>query len=118
MNELDIVRYAKKFKIKYFRGVFMRDRLPRKPLVNECAIVNLDSIHGPGTHWVAYCKKKGDVYYFDSFGNLPPPQELVEYFGSDSSVHYNSIKYQDFNTFVCGQLCLTFLNEINKKISI
>lgn len=94
----------------------MRDRLPKNALSNECAIVNLDSIHGPGTHWVAYCKNKNDVYYYDSFGNLPPPPELLTYFGSDSKIYFNYFKYQDFNTFICGQLCLTFLNDINKKL--
>lgn len=93
----------------------MRDRLPGKPWVDECGVVNLDSIRGPGTHWVAYCKKQYDVYYYDSFGNLPPPRELCKYFGSETNIYYNYMKYQDFNTFICGQLCLTFLNNINKE---
>lgn len=105
-------------KINHFRGVFMRDRLPTNPHVNECAVVNLDSIDGVGTHWVAYCKKKDDVYYFDSFGNLAPPLELLEYFGSDSSIHFNSDQFQSYNTFVCGQLCLKFLDNINKKLFV
>lgn len=93
----------------------MRDRLPDKTLINECVVVNLDSIHGSGTHWVAYCKKKDDIYYYDSFGDLPPPQELVKYFGSDSRIHFNYSKYQDYDTSICGQLCLTFLDNFNKQ---
>lgn len=99
--------------IKHFMGVFMRDKLPkRRSLVNECAIVNLDSERGSGTHWVAYCKKKKDVFYYDSFGDLPPPPELIKYIGSDKKIHYNYSTYQNFNTFICGQLCLTFLHHI------
>lgn len=116
LNELEILQYAEKMKIKYFKGVFMRDRLPSKVWLNECAVVNLDSIHGNGTHWVAYCKKGNEVFYYDSFGNLPPPQELSKYFGSSSIIYFNYTKYQDYNTFICGQLCLTFLNNINKKL--
>jgi len=94
----------------------MRDRLPNKPFINECAVVNLDSVHGSGTHWVAYCKQKENIYYYDSFGNLPPPAELVKYFGSKSIIHFNYFQYQKYNTSVCGQLCLTFLNHFNKQL--
>lgn len=94
----------------------MRDRLPRSPRINECAVVNLDSINGPGTHWVAYCKKMDDVYYYDSFGNLPPPLELLKYFGSEANIYFNYKSYQEYDTFICGQLCLTFLNNINKQL--
>lgn len=93
----------------------MRDNLPKKPLLNECAIINLDNQQNDGTHWTAYCKKADLVYYFDSFGNLPPPIELVKYFGSDVEIHYNNLKYQDFGTIICGQLCITFLHHFNKK---
>lgn len=114
LNELEMQRFAEKLKIKHFRGVFMRDRLPKKAFLSECAVINLDSIHGPGSHWVAYCKQKNDVYYYDSFGNLPPPPELIEYFGSKSNIHFNYFTYQEYNTSICGQLCLTFLKNFNK----
>ena len=93
----------------------MRDSLPKRPLRNECAVVNLDSADGPGTHWIAYCKKGSPVDYFDSFGNLPPPRELFKYFGSKRKVYYNNSNYQKFGTVVCGQLCITFLNHFNKR---
>ena len=88
----------------------MRDNLPRyKPWKNECGIVNLDSLKGPGTHWVAYCKKGKLIEYFDSFGNLQPPIEIIHYLGLN--IKYNYTKYQDFNTFNCGHLCLKFLYD-------
>lgn len=62
----------------------MRNNLPPGgPRVNESAIVNLDDESGPGTHWVAYRKTGQDVLYFDSFGNLQPPKELVKYLKVD-----------------------------------
>ena len=87
----------------------MRNSLPangRKS--NEAAIINLDNETGPGTHWVAYRKTGRHVIYFDSFGNLKPPKELVNYLGVDL-IHYNYEKFQDYNTFICGHLCLKFL---------
>ena len=55
-----------------FRGVFLRDTLPRKAKVNECDILNLDSSSGDGTHWVMWLKKGKDKFYFDSYGVHPP----------------------------------------------
>lgn len=93
----------------------MRDTLPASgPLKQESAIVNLDENVGPGTHWVAYKKTGGKVIYFDSFGNLPPPLELLNYFNV-GSVKYNYKKYQDYDTIVCGHLCLKFLcGQLNR----
>ncbi|CAB0035058.1 unnamed protein product [Trichogramma brassicae] len=46
----------------------------------------LDSEKNVGTHWVAYRKSGFKVIYFDSFGDLPPPRELM-------NVHHD---------FLCG----------------
>ncbi|KAJ8917923.1 hypothetical protein NQ315_002618 [Exocentrus adspersus] len=103
--------------IPNFRDVFMRDNLPtgHGPMCKESAVVNLDSIRGAGTHWVAY-RKDGDlVCYYDSFGDLPPPLELVHYLQSGpmpaTEIKYNYSRQQDFNTVWCGHLCLKFLSE-------
>lgn len=96
-------------KIPYFRGCYMRNQLPKGgPWLRECAIVNLDEDMGSGTHWVAYKKTNNRVHYFDSFGDLQPPAELLQYFGV-SSVNYNYKRYQTYDTFECGHLCLKFL---------
>lgn len=88
----------------------MRNSLPRSgPKVKESAIINLDDFTGPGTHWVAYKKNYKDVVYFDSFGNLKPPVELIKYLGVEI-IKYNYKNYQKFDTFVCGHLCLKFLS--------
>lgn len=90
----------------------MRDTLPSNgPKFREAVIVNLDDIRGPGTHWVAYRKTGGYVVYFDSFGNLKPPKDLVNYLGVDN-IKYNYKSYQNFNTHICGHLCLKFLSGI------
>lgn len=96
----------------------MRDNLPyNKPWKNECGIVNLDSSSGPGTHWVAYYKNDKHIEYFDSFGNLQPPTEIINYLGK--KIKYNYTKYQDYDSVNCGHLCLKFLYDcvtLNKNI--
>lgn len=90
----------------------MRDSLPKsKPWQYECMIVNHDSIENNGTHWTCFAKINSDAFYFDSFGKLAPPLEIIEYLGSECHVFYNSKQYQQFNTNICGHLCLKFLHE-------
>lgn len=113
LTNIELEKYAHRYKILNFRGVFMRDSLPRKIYTKERGIVNLDSNRGPGTHWVAYKKNGSQVIYFDSYGNLSPPLELLSYFNSNGPTHisYNYDVYQKFNTVNCGHLCLRFLLE-------
>ena len=86
----------------------MRNSLPTDgPKINESAILNLDDVRGRGTHWVAYCKIGKNVNYFDSFGNLKPPKDLLNYLGVDN-IKYNYETYQAFDSFNCGHLCLKF----------
>lgn len=85
----------------------MRDTLPKKPKIRECGIVNLDISSGPGSHWIAYWKNANKSQYFDSFGNLPPLIELVNYLGKN--ITYNYKTYQNYNTYNCGHLCIKFL---------
>ena len=86
----------------------MRTALPRKARNKECGVVNMDDDSGPGTHWVAYKKIGKIVTYFDSFGNLSPPKELVKYFHG-CEIYFNHNRLQNYNTSNCGQLCLRFL---------
>jgi len=92
----------------------MRDTLPIGGIRrNESGIVNLDDAAGPGTHWVAYAKRGNRVMYFDSFGNLRPPNELVRYFGPNvTKIEYNRTSFQTYDQSICGQLCLQFLRSV------
>lgn len=91
--------------------MFSRDALPKKVKNKESSIVNLDSVYNKGTHWVCYKKVGNFVKYFDSFGNLQPPLELLKYFG-DVIITYNRNRYQSFNNENCGQLCIQFLKSV------
>lgn len=101
--------------IPYFREVFMRDTLPKRVNKIECLILNHDVKRNRGTHWTAVVKIADKAYYFDSYGKLPPPIELVEYLGKKTQILYNYTRYQKFNTVVCGHLCLRFLHEFWMK---
>lgn len=107
------MRYAKRLRIRYFRGVFSKDRLPAAPPRNfDCAIVNLADESMPGTHWVAYRVIYPNCFYFDPIGNLKPPRELVTYLGR-LNILYNTHRVQKspFDSVLCGHYCLAFLSE-------
>ena len=109
LTDKELITYVSCLKIPFFRGVFMKDALPGKIWKNETGIVNLDNSEGPGTHWVCYKKLGSTIYYFDSFGNLPPPKELQYYFKTAKNVLYNYKREQPDETVICGHLCLDFL---------
>ena len=116
LTDFDLMKYAKSMKIPFFCGVFMRNDLPKGgPRKRESVILNLDDKKGPGSHWVSYKKIDDEVIYFDSFGNLRPPSDLMNYLGV-GSIKYNHEIYQNYDTFVCGHLCLKFLcNQLKSR---
>ena len=116
-TDAQLEELAKRMRIPFFRGVFMRNALPAGGVRrHESGIVNLDNVEGPGTHWVAYAKRGRRAVYFDSFGNLRPPKELVQYLDKDAvKIEYNRTSYQKYNQSNCGQLCLRFLQTIGRR---
>lgn len=95
--------------IPNFRGVFMKDQLPNQPNKYERGIINLDDNNRIGTHWCAYIKDNNNLFWFDSFGNISPPIEILKYC-KNCLIFYNFDKFQTFGTTNCGKLCLQFLS--------
>lgn len=112
LSNLDILKLVKKYKIPFFRGVYMRDNLPMNgPKKNESIIINLDDKNSAGTHWVAMRKRGDIVHYFDSYGDLTPPNDLVKYLHSKKStvtIFYNYNREQ-WLPVECGHLAIEFL---------
>jgi len=111
LSNFEIDDAVKKIGLKNFRGVFLRDTLPKKPKRNESAIMNLDDTSGNGTHWVAWFKRGNDKFYFDSFG-FPPLTELESYL--NRGVFYPTEQIQLRQEVICGHLCLFVLKEMQK----
>ena len=108
LTNIQLIDAAKKLNIKNFRGVFLRDELPKVPREKECGILNLDDSTGCGTHWVVWIKNANEKLYFHSYG-LPPPTEILKCLRSP--VLYNSERVQPDNEVFCGHLCLFILKK-------
>ena len=79
LSNFDLEKWIDDLKIKHFRTIFFRDRLPDQIRKKECGIINLDSIEGEGTHWVCYRNLDENMTeYFDPFG-LIMPHEIRHY---------------------------------------
>lgn len=107
LTNYDILKITKKLGLTDFRGVFMRDALPKKPRVNESMIINLASQDSIGSHWVCYRKKGNIIVYFDSYGDLQPPKEVIRYL-KGAKIFYNYRRFQ-YLPVECGYQAIRFL---------
>ena len=117
LSNFELLDYAKQLNISNFRGVFMRDELPKKPWVKECGIVNFNTSLEPGSHWVAYYKNGKQRIAFDSYGQVIL-KELSDYLKTDKEkndavIQRNTDIIQKFNTKICGHLCLYVLKSLS-----
>ena len=119
LSNFDLEKWIDDLKIKHFRSIYSRDRLPDQIRKKECGIINLDSIEGEGTHWVCYRNlDKNMAEYFDPFG-LIMPHEIRHYLlTSGKKVIFSEDEMQNRNTVLCGYWCLYYLIERQKGKSI
>ena len=110
LSNFDLMEWVKKLGIKHLRGIYSRDRLPKR-IKKECGIINLDDIQGPGTHWVCYRNLDSVVEYFDPFGLIMPNEALKYFRTSGKPVVYSMDEIQNRNTVLCGYWCLYYLLE-------
>ena len=122
LTNIDLYSYARELKIDNFRGVFMRNTLPKIPYQTECGIVNFNTSEQAGTHWVCYFKDgMNERIYFDSFGQvtLDEVQKYLktkkEYEMGKAVIQRNTDIVQRINTHVCGHLCLFVLTSLMRE---
>ena len=122
LNNLDILAYVEKTGLPHFTGVFTRDNLPAKNSQSniECAIVNLDTSQGVGTHWTCFYRDKNRKVYFDSFGQITPI-EIQKYLKTEKEfrenipiIQRNTDIVQSINTAICGHLCIMVLEGLTR----
>lgn len=72
-----------------------------------CGIVNLDRSTGPGTHFTLWMNLPDmpHVYYFDSFGVVPPAEVEKWLKTSSKPIAYSSEQVQAIDSSYCGYFC-------------
>lgn len=87
----------------YFEGTFPCDQLPHPKAFPSAMIANLDDSSQPGSHWVAlFFQNANKVYYFDPFGEPPPPGPLSAYLSQFGKVIRNRCIFQPNDSIACG----------------
>lgn len=121
LTNFDIVYYTDILKIPNFRGVFMRDELPRTIKPIECGIMNFNTHDQSGSHWVCYAKRGRNRTYFDSFGQITPLEmqkylkTKLEFQNNTPVIERNTDIVQRPNTSICGHLCLFVLTSLMRE---
>ena len=122
LTNFDIINYVEKLELPNFRGVFMRDTLPRNgPQRNECGIMNLNLSNEKGSHWVCYYRDDNTRIYFDSFGQITPIElqkylkTKKEFANGEQVIQRNTDIVQNINSSTCGHLCLIVLTGLTKQ---
>lgn len=116
LTNFDLIEYVGELNIPHFRGIFMRDTLPKIPHGIECGIVNLNTSLENGSHWTCYFKNGKTRIYFDSFGQITPLEIQIYLKTKHESglgvIQRNTDIVQPINTHICGHLCLFVLKAL------
>ena len=111
LTNFEIEELVKKLAIPNFIGCLMKNELPSNgPKTVESAIVNFETNEMKGSHWCAYRKTDNLKQYFDSYGG-PVLAEIRDYLGGQ--IYRSTIQVQDFDTPICGHLCLYWLKSLS-----
>ncbi len=86
-------------------GVFMDDELPDR-YKDGNYIVNLESSYQSGSHWVAFIKEKGSIYYFDPFGVYPDQPLYENWMKNNYMIYMNDRDLQSISSILCGYFCI------------
>jgi hypothetical protein len=113
MNTLEIDTLLKKHPHSrpVFKGVYVRNRLPRLLNVPSVIVGNTDPDHRMGQHWVAiYIDANSRGEYYDPTGR-PPHECAYVNFMNKHCLHwtYNTIRVQEEGSTVCEHHCIFYL---------
>jgi hypothetical protein len=109
MNTTQIHKVLSKH-VKYFQGVYPKDRLPSTLIEHSIIVVNLDKHYMPGSHWVAVCiSDSGYAEYFDTYGLPPYKLKIISFLQLHSiSWPFNRHRLQGLTWNVCGHYCCIY----------
>jgi hypothetical protein len=109
LSNFDLEELGKVLRVPF--DFIMRDQLTANTLNDGNYILNLDTSTGQGTHYVAFVVDNASktVYYFDSYGQVPPNEAVVLWTANKFKVKCNSVHIQDLKSRLCGFYAIYFL---------
>ena len=107
----NLLKYGNVFLPHEFKGVFASDNLPKLNAQKPYAIVNVDSQHQNGSHWLAVIHtKKGKMLVYDSFGRKSKELVPALFKGEGTEIIDSDYDPEQLPSQVdCGARCLAYL---------
>ena len=111
LSNSDLYSICIKLKLK-LNGIYMKDEIPND-LKEGNYIINLENSNQSGSHWTCFIKDKDDIFYYDSFG-IVPPQNLYNIALKNSlNLYYIDKHDQNLEATSCGWWVVSFLYYMN-----
>ena len=106
-----------------FKGAFPCDKIPIFEDNEYSFIVNVDNSSLPGSHWTALVIRGNNAYYFDSFGRLYDNASFpadytanLQRFCLGKKISFQNKVLQGFHSYTCGEYCIYFIKQLEKRI--
>ena len=119
MNTLDI---DTKVDLPNFLGAFAYNEIPNIPNNDFSLVINTDDSESPGDHWIPILRKKGVIYFLDSFGRSYKSPLFEKEFSktiskiiSDGKWRFNNQLLQDLFSTACGYYACYFILEMQNN---
>ena len=112
MNTLELLSAIKSNSVLNLScvGVFPSDKIPLPLLPGQSCIVNTDSSHEPGKHWILlFQTRKKELEFFCSYGMIPTYYHAAWdslFYAYNSRVLFNVRQIQNLFSNTCGLHCL------------
>ena len=82
---------------------------------NQSTTINLQDSNLPGSHWVSYCKRNDEIYYFDSYGVAFVNNVIKNQYPNHKFI-CNIYRTQSMDSNQCGRFCILFVKaDIKNK---
>jgi hypothetical protein len=111
LTNSDLYSICIKLKLRLV-GVFMKDELEDN-LKEGNYIINLENSNQSGSHWCTFIKDKDNIFYYDSFGVVPPQNIYDISVKNNLNLFYIDKHDQNLNATSCGWWCIAFLYYMN-----
>jgi hypothetical protein len=112
MNTNQINRYlnSNKRTKQFFHGTYALDILPKCKSFPCALVVNMDRSEDPGSHWCSiWANSPAKAFYFDSYGEEPPPLLRSYLLKNFKIVKYNTVSFQSLASSTCAYYCIAFI---------
>ena len=109
LSNIDLLNLANRMNLPLV-GVYSKNRLPQRKM-KGLFIVNIGDYETGGSHWTCFSTVPKNVFYYDSFGSVPPIEvdQYIKAVTGKKRYTINRIQSQALNATYCGWFCIACL---------